>query len=114
MLIILQSIFKYLDCFKTFVTLLPGILVDDGVQRWLFEFAVKGFNWIANQTAENADSILFQYTNWTDPQDPISTRRSLIDLISDVIFKAPTIQTVKAYSKDSLATVTYLYQVCSK
>ena len=64
-----------------------------------------------NQTEENTDSLLFQYTDWIDPEDPISNRGMMIDVISDLIFKAPTIKTLQAYLRKSSDYTTYLYQV---
>ena len=88
----------------------PDIIVGNGIQRWMFELVAKIGKWTENQTPENLNSIIFQYTNWTDPQDPISNRRNLMDLISDPVFKAPTIKTVQTYADKNVTT--YLYQVC--
>ena len=65
--------------------------------------------WTRNQTKENVDSILFQYTNWDDPEDPISNRRNLIDVITDPMFAAPSIKTAQAYASNNIPT--YFYQV---
>ena len=93
-------------------SVLPG--VDNGLPRWMLEVAATVMKFKPNQTKENTDSLLFQYTNWTNPDDPFSNRRSMIDVISDLIFKAPTIKTVQAYADKNSDTATYLYQVNSQ
>ena len=82
---------------------------DEGVQRSLFKYVARSGKWIQDQTADNVDSIIFTYTNWDYPKDPISNRRNLIDLITDPVFKAPAVKTVETYAKNNLPT--YLYQV---
>lgn len=77
----------------------------------MVEFTATVMTFKENQTKENTDSLLFQYTDWTNPDDPISNRRNMMDVISDMIFKAPTIKTVQAYVRKNPYNATYLYQV---
>ena len=96
-----------LICLPGVVNAVPGI--NEGLDSNMFVRSMKRIKWIRNQTERTLNSIIFQYTDWSHPNDPIRARKSFLDANSDAMFKAPMIISAQSFSKRNLNT--YVYQL---
>ena len=55
-------------------------------------------------------SVRFQYTNWTDPDNPISFRQNLLRLSTDANFVVPAVKVADAHSYINYNASTYMYK----
>ena len=67
------------------------------------------FNDVENIPQSMIDATVFEYTNWTDPDNLYFRKLELVELLTDAAFFAPMLATVYLHSKGS-KTQTYLYQ----
>lgn len=55
------------------------------------------------------DILAYHYRDWERPRDPVMLRENLAGLVSDGLFAAPTIQTVRYHASLTGAAPVYLY-----
>lgn len=55
------------------------------------------------------DILAYHYRDWERPRDPVMLRENLAGLVSDGLFVAPTIQTVRYHASLAGAAPVYLY-----
>ena len=83
-----------------FALLRPPEQFKDGLEKNVFENIVKSemlYHREKSQVIE--DLILFQYTNHTDPDDKIATRKSMLEIYGDSLYDGPVMLEARALAK---------------
>ncbi|KAJ7388538.1 hypothetical protein OS493_037056 [Desmophyllum pertusum] len=85
----------------------PGI--DKGLNKTAFDSLVKrGRHWVYNQTQKVVDSVIFEYTDWTNATNLLVLRQKYMDVITDASFKAPAVRSAQVFVKNNIKE-TYFY-----
>ncbi|KAL4221639.1 Carboxylesterase 5A [Mactra antiquata] len=86
--------------------------LDKGLDLESFNTYIDYLNYAANFTQNEAvkNSIVHEYTDWTQPNDDIARRTSVLDLLSDIQFIVPAILAGNAHSLKSTDRNTYMYR----
>ena len=89
-----------------------GVNVTNGIKRDVFESIVKGdlMTVLFDQKPPIPSAAIYRYTDWTNVNDPSKNRRMFMDMMGDVMFVAPAVQSAKAFVNHSLPA-TYFYQL---
>ncbi len=77
--------------------------------RTLFEKTISNRTWIRNQKSLLHKLLFYEYTDWSNATDPYVLRQRYLDINTDANFKAPAIQSAKAFVKKQAST--YFYQL---
>ncbi|KAL9961301.1 hypothetical protein ACROYT_G030214 [Oculina patagonica] len=85
----------------------PGL--SNGMPRTLFKEVISNRTWIRNQNSRLHELLIYEYTDWSNATDPYVLRQRFIDMNTDGTFKAPAIQSAKAFVKKQAPT--YFYQL---
>ena len=86
---------------------IPGIF--SGLSRETFIEQVRSKWWTRDQNNRSVDAIIYEYTDWSDPNDEIIARSSFQELFSDAAFKSSAIFLAQMLSRANV--ITYFYQV---
>ena len=70
---------------------------------------VRNTTWVRNQTDAVEETIIHEYTDWSNPDDSEINRAQLLDLATDAAFRAPLIQTADYFAQYDV--VSYVYQL---
>ena len=88
---------------------MKGVNVSNGMPRTLFKEEITKRTWLRNQNSHVIELLIYQYTDWSNATDPYLLRQQFLDMNSDATFKAPAIQSAKAFVKKQ--SPTYFYQL---
>ena len=55
------------------------------------------------------DSVIFEYTDWTNETNPLVLRQQYMDVITDALFKAPAVRSAQVFVKNSIQTYFYCF-----
>ena len=75
----------------------------------MFTEAINNRTWFRNQNSQILELLIYEYTDWSNATSPTILRQQFIDINTDANFKAPAIQSAKAFVKEHLPT--YFYQI---
>ncbi|XP_078382565.1 cocaine esterase-like isoform X2 [Oculina patagonica] len=94
--------------------LLPVLDLSKGISRALFIEAINNRTWVRNQNSQILELLIYEYTDWSNSSDPILLRQQFIDINTDANFKAPAIQSAKAFVKKQAYTYFYQLEIAPK
>lgn len=77
--------------------------------RTLFKKTISKQIWIRNQKSRLHELLIYEYTDWSNATDPYVLRQRYLDINTDANFKAPAIQSAKAFLKKQAPA--YFYQL---
>lgn len=87
---------------------IPGI--NNGLNKTAFDSLInQGQNWVYNQTQKVLDSVIFEYTDWTNETNPLVLRQQYMDVITDASFKAPAVRSAQEFVKNNMTTYFYCF-----
>lgn len=94
--------------------LLPALDLSKGISRALFKEVINNRTWVRNQNSQILEMLIYEYTDWSNDSDPILLRKQFIDINTDASFKAPAIQSAKAFVKKQANTYFYQLEIAPK
>lgn len=77
--------------------------------REKFKEQIKMRTWARDQNPEMPELLIYQYTDWSNANDPYLIRQQFLDINTDAAFKAPAIQSADLFIKNGAPT--YIYQL---
>ena len=87
---------------------IPGI--DKGLNKTVFDnLVMHGKKWVYNQTQKVLESVIFEYTDWTNQTNPLVVRQKYMDVITDALFKAPAVRSAQAFVRSKMPTFFYCF-----
>ena len=77
------------------------------MSREAFIEQIKEQTWVRNQNPEIPELLIYQYTDWSNANDPYLIRQQYMDINTDAVFKAPALQSADAFIRKGVPTYTY-------